>query len=56
VKVPRSNLTVKLPGKNITISELRRLKKQFQALNKVHTVIDLDKVADLFVEYLNRTL
>ncbi|KAJ1550362.1 kti12, chromatin associated [Nowakowskiella sp. JEL0078] len=56
IVVPRSKLKVRLPIRNITMAELRRMKKQYGGINKLHTVTDLEKVADLFVEYLNRTL
>nr|CAG8450803.1 11875_t:CDS:2 [Entrophospora candida]CAG8528939.1 2023_t:CDS:2 [Entrophospora candida] len=40
----------------LTLSELRRLKKQFTNINKMHTLLDMDRVAQLFVEYLNTNL
>ncbi|KAJ3129839.1 hypothetical protein HK098_008073 [Nowakowskiella sp. JEL0407] len=56
VKVPHSDIKVKLPMRNITVAEMRRLKKQYAGINKMHTVTDVNKAADLFVEFLNRTL
>ncbi|CAG8579717.1 35689_t:CDS:2 [Gigaspora margarita] len=46
---------IKLPSRTITLSELRRLRRQFTNINKMHT-LDVDRVAELFVEYLNTNI
>ncbi|KAG9289202.1 hypothetical protein G9A89_022511 [Geosiphon pyriformis] len=47
---------INLPSRNLTISELGRLKRQFTNINKMHTLLDMDRVAELFVEYLITSL
>ncbi|KAJ3299030.1 kti12, chromatin associated [Borealophlyctis nickersoniae] len=56
VVVPRSIVKVRLPSRTVTMSELRRLRRQFTNLNKVHTQLNVDKVAEGFVEYINANL
>ncbi|KAI9142450.1 chromatin associated protein KTI12 [Paraphysoderma sedebokerense] len=53
ITVPRSKLKVSMPSQNVTLSELRRHRKQFTNVNKFRTLIDMDKIADTFVEWLN---
>ncbi|PKY42354.1 chromatin associated protein KTI12 [Rhizophagus irregularis] len=56
VKISRTNRTVNLPSRTITLSEFRRLRRQFTNINKMHTLLDMDRVAELFVEYLNTNI
>ncbi|KAJ3190418.1 kti12, chromatin associated [Gaertneriomyces sp. JEL0708] len=56
IVVPKAGLKVKLSGRMVTMSELRRLRRQYTNLNKVHTQPDARRVADSFVEYLNTNL
>ncbi|KAJ3034832.1 kti12, chromatin associated [Rhizophlyctis rosea] len=56
VEVPKTTMKVVLPGRNVTMSELRRLRRQYTNLNKMHTQLDLGKVAEAFAEYLNANL
>ncbi|CAG8446283.1 5858_t:CDS:2 [Diversispora eburnea] len=46
---------INLPSRNVTLSELRRLRKQFTNINKMHT-LNIESVANLFVEYLNTNI
>lgn len=54
--VPRSQTKVINPSRTITSSELRRLRKQFVTYNKMNTTLDVDRLGDVFVEYLNSNL
>jgi hypothetical protein len=42
--------------RNVSIAELRRLKRQFGLLNKNHTIMDMSQVSDLFVEYIQSNI
>ncbi|KAJ3388274.1 kti12, chromatin associated [Lobulomyces angularis] len=42
-----------LPSRNFTLPELVRLKRQFIQINKLHTLIGENKIAECFVVYLN---
>ncbi|TPX63845.1 hypothetical protein SpCBS45565_g06312 [Spizellomyces sp. 'palustris'] len=55
-KVPKAKVNLKLPPRVITLSELRRLRRQYTNLNKLHTQLDMGRVADGFVEYLNTNI
>lgn len=50
----KENLQVKVPA-NINASQLNRLRRQFLNYNKMHSAggHNLDKAADLFVQFLN---
>ncbi|KAF7725452.1 kti12, chromatin associated [Apophysomyces ossiformis] len=54
--VPRSSHKVINPSRTITLSELRRLRKQFVSINKMRTTLDIDRLAELFADYLNTNL
>lgn len=54
--VPRSQAKVINPARTVTSSELRRLRKQFVTYNKMNTTLDVDRLGDVFVEYLNSNL
>ncbi|KAJ2964092.1 hypothetical protein NQZ79_g934 [Umbelopsis isabellina] len=54
--VPRSSRKVINPTRTITMSELRRHRRQFTSINKLHTSTNIDTVADMFVDYLNTNL
>ncbi|KAH8548351.1 chromatin associated protein KTI12 [Umbelopsis sp. PMI_123] len=54
--VPRSSHKVINPVRTITMSELRRHRRQFTTMNKLHTSTNIDVVADMFVDYLNTNL
>ncbi|KAJ3226713.1 kti12, chromatin associated [Clydaea vesicula] len=43
-----------LPSRNFTLPELVRLKRQFIQINKLHTLIGENKIAECFVVYLNK--
>ncbi|KAJ2699658.1 kti12, chromatin associated [Coemansia sp. IMI 203386] len=55
VVVPGSSKKVRMPGRNLTLSELRRVRMQFTKLNK-QVPLKVDAIADAFVEYLNINL
>jgi len=56
VKIPRVEQAINLPSRAVTLAELRRLRRQFTNINKMHTLLDMDRVADLFVDYLNTNM
>ncbi|KAG0045198.1 hypothetical protein BGZ83_009572 [Gryganskiella cystojenkinii] len=57
IKAPLSSIPLQLPPtKVVTLSELRRLRRQFTSINKMHTLLDMTRVAEGFVEYLNQNL
>ncbi|GJJ73427.1 protein KTI12 [Entomortierella parvispora] len=57
IKAPLSTILIQLPPtREVTLSELRRLKRQFTSINKMHTLLDMNRVAEGFVEYLNQNL
>lgn len=53
LKAPKSTLYLMVPSRNISLSELRRLKRQFLQMNNFYTQTELERVANSFVEYLN---
>ncbi|KAJ1895752.1 kti12, chromatin associated [Kickxella alabastrina] len=53
--VPGSAKKVRMPGRNLTLSELRRLRMQFTKLNR-QVPLNIESIADIFVEYLNINL
>ncbi len=57
-KVPKATTHIEIPltASQVSLAELRRLKRQFTQLNKFHTQIEPEKVANLFVEYLNANI
>lgn len=55
-KVPNCDMKLNVPSRSVTLSELRRLKRQFINVNKTYTSLSLDKVAELFTDYLNSNL
>jgi protein KTI12 len=54
--VPRSETKVVNPSRTVTLSELRRLRKQFVNYNKLNTTMDVDRLGDVFVNFLNSNL
>lgn len=54
--VPRSETKVVNPPRTVTLSELRRLRKQFVNYNKLNTTLDVDRLGDVFVNFLNSNL
>lgn len=54
--VPNATAKVINPVRTITLSELRRLRKQFVSINKMRTTLDTNRLGDLFVDYLNTNL
>lgn len=53
IVVPKSNIDVCLPSRSVTLSELRRLKRQFLNINKTHTQLSMETIAQTFADYLN---
>ncbi|KAI8826190.1 chromatin associated protein KTI12 [Fimicolochytrium jonesii] len=47
---------LRLPPRIVPLAELRRLRRQYTTLNRMHTQLDVRKVVDGFVEYLNTNL
>lgn len=54
--VPGASQKVINPSRTVTLSELRRLRKQFVSINKMRTTLDTSRLADLFIDYLNTNL
>jgi len=50
------NIYLNVPSRSVTLSELRKLKRQFININKTFTSLSLNKVAELFTDYLNDNL
>ncbi|KAJ1952661.1 kti12, chromatin associated [Linderina pennispora] len=55
IAAPGSGTKVQMPGRNVTLAELRRLRRQFTNLNRMATP-KIDRVPELFVDYLNTNL
>ncbi|KAJ2368896.1 kti12, chromatin associated [Coemansia sp. RSA 2610] len=55
VVVPGSTEKVHMPGRNLTLPELRRQRMQFTKLNR-QVPLQVDKIAETFVHYLNINL
>ncbi|KAJ2481179.1 kti12, chromatin associated [Coemansia sp. RSA 2131] len=55
VVVPNSSEKVNMPGRNLTLSELRRLRMQFSKLNR-QAPLQVGQIAESFVNYLNINL
>ncbi|KAJ1898573.1 kti12, chromatin associated [Coemansia sp. S17] len=55
VVVPGTKDKVRMPGRNLTLSELRRYRMQFTKLNR-QVPLKIDKISSLFVNYLNINL
>ncbi|CAG8583035.1 702_t:CDS:2 [Ambispora gerdemannii] len=47
------NQILEVQKNSVGVAELRRLRRQFTNINKMHTLLDMNRVAELFVEYLN---
>lgn len=54
--VPNASEKVVNTARSVTLSELRRLRKQFISINKQRTTLDVGRLGDLFTEYLNTNL
>lgn len=55
ISLPRCNGKLELP-KTVTLSELVRHRRQFIHVNKMHAIHDLDKIAELFLDYLQTSI
>ncbi|KAJ2392356.1 kti12, chromatin associated [Coemansia sp. RSA 2559] len=55
IVVPGTGEKVQLPGRNLTLSELRRQRMQFTKLNR-QVPLKIEKIPELFVNYLNINL
>ncbi|KAJ1663521.1 kti12, chromatin associated [Coemansia sp. RSA 1813] len=55
IVVPGTDEKVQLPGRSLTLSELRRLRMQFTKLNR-QVPLKIDKIPELFVNYMNINL
>ncbi|KAJ2768314.1 kti12, chromatin associated [Coemansia nantahalensis] len=53
--VPGTAERVRMPGRSLTLSELRRQRMQFTRLNR-QVPLQIEKIAELFVKYLNINL
>lgn len=50
---PHSSLHLHLPSRLLSLPELRRLRRQYTQMNKMHTRIGSGKIADGFIMFLN---
>jgi protein KTI12 len=51
--VPNASKCVCLPSRFISLSEFRRLKRQYLHLNKSHTIFDIGAIGNAFTDYIN---
>jgi len=56
ITVPHTPRQVRNPARIVTLNELRRLRRQFTNINKLHTLLNMDRVAENFVDYLDTNL
>ncbi|EGF76326.1 hypothetical protein BATDEDRAFT_92837 [Batrachochytrium dendrobatidis JAM81] len=56
IVISQSSAQLNIPSRTITPAELRRLKRQYTNINKMLTLLDMDKVAQGFADYLNTNL
>ncbi|KAJ3305961.1 kti12, chromatin associated [Kappamyces sp. JEL0829] len=56
IVVPVATAQVSLPSRFISLSEFRRIKRQYLHLNKSHTILDVVAIGNAFVDYLNTNL
>lgn len=52
IQLPNSDLSIALPTNPPSLPQLQRLRRQFSALNRQHT-LNKSRIRDLFVDYLN---
>lgn len=52
INLPNSTLSIQLPNNPPSLPQLQRLRRQFTALNRQHT-LSISRIQDLFVDYLN---
>lgn len=52
IQLPDSALSIQLPTNPPSLPQLQRLRRQFTALNRQHT-LSISRIRDLFVDYLN---
>lgn len=53
ILVPNATNIVCIPSRFISLSEFRRLKRQYLHLNKSHTIFEVGAIANAFVDYIN---
>ncbi|RUS22608.1 hypothetical protein BC937DRAFT_88245 [Endogone sp. FLAS-F59071] len=56
ITVPHTTRHVRNPARTVTLNELRRLRRQFTNINKIHTLLNMERVAENFVDYLDTNL
>jgi protein KTI12 len=56
IVVPAAKISVNLPSRFISLSEFRKLRRQYLHINNLHPVLDLNLIGNAFVEYLNSNL
>ena len=54
--IPNSSAKVCVPSRTVTIAELRRIKRQFMAINKQNAMPDIETISTTFAEYLTLNL
>ncbi|KAI9680649.1 MAG: hypothetical protein M1817_004089 [Caeruleum heppii] len=55
MNVQNSDAQILLPGTTMSVPQLQRIRRQFITMNRQHT-LDLSRITDLFVDYLNASL
>ncbi|KAI9301454.1 chromatin associated protein KTI12-domain-containing protein [Cunninghamella echinulata] len=56
MNMPNSTSKVINPSRILTLSELRRLRKQFVSYNKIRTTQDMSRLSNMFIDFLNTNL
>jgi len=56
VYIPKTQVKVQVPLNGVTVVELKRLKRQFTQVNKLHAIERTDRITQAFAEYLNNEL
>ncbi|XP_072349177.1 protein KTI12 homolog [Scyliorhinus torazame] len=55
ITVPGANVKIELT-RGLHMAELRKLKRQFVSYTKLHPTEDIGQIANMFVQYINRSL
>ncbi|XP_048449380.1 protein KTI12 homolog [Rhincodon typus] len=55
ITVPGANVKIELT-RNLQMAELRKLRRQFISYTKMHPTENIGQIANMFVQYINRSL
>ncbi|KAJ1651530.1 kti12, chromatin associated [Dispira simplex] len=56
VTVPNVSVKLNMPTQSVNLASLRRLRRQYININRMHVLLGTDRIAEQFVEYLNTNL